>query len=1198
MSLIEIEYLSGKVEQRTLSRAQPLSIGSHFSNDISLEEEGVDVLHCRISWNGKSFEVMSGGSSGVDLNGNLVQHAALTDGDLLRIGSIDIVFRGSGPPPPARPERQEPSPAERPEENVGLQPVTDDEVPILTRASDIAREMGGPAQQKKPRVREEQRETLSPAPKPRPKPRRATPQYIDDTSDADDGGSLDFGDLPDPKQDTQTKPSKIGSLKTRLSGKPARPGEQDVARSPLVLGLGGGALALLLAAVTVWFIIGRETAQKHYDAAQQQLKEGNFQQAASLFESFIQDHPRHRFSEDARYGLGNARIKIALAGATPKWSLGLTQLQTFVKQNRERPNYETQIEKLRTFAATIAFGAAKRVDVSAKRSSVKPAVLNELLVVSRTAGNLLGRLYPADEQPTELNSRLADVHWQAEQAIATREAFLTTVASMEKSVKARRPHKALAARDALLTAHGNFRNDRQLARLLQETLDVEKSLVVVEDITQQAKTADHQPNKQTPLSFIRHTYSGIGENSVGRTVFAIAKGCCFGIDTITGKPLWRRVIGMDAPFFPVAVETSVSGVLLFDTNHNELMLLDRRTGALVWRQPLEERLSGAPLLHEGRAYVATSKGRLYQIVLESGLATKRLSFSQPLVAPPVLVRNETQLVVAGRASILYTLSVRPLSCTAVSFSGHSAGSVAAPLLTMGSLMLLTENNNVNTGRLRVFDTRTDKLKLKQIAAATVTGRIRNRPIIRGRQLFVTSSPERITAFAVSEDKERQPLLRIAETRVIGGHSGPLFLKAGADGRLWMAGSAFRSFRLLTDTIAYDEANRLATGLTTQPLQLVDRYFFVGRQQPFHRAVLFTPIEREQLTSRWRTLCGSAPIAMAGEKDRLVCVTETGDVYRFDETDVNTGGFVTESTTSLPVADTTETPLTATALTEGLLAISAGNPQPTLWLIDMSGRIVREIVLPQPLEASPIAIKAGIVLPLPGRLKIVLQNDGSPPEDYPARIEQGEKPKWRHLIPLDEDEFLAVNDSGRLSRIQFRNSDVPHLAEVNSVTLPQPVDIAPIVADGRLFVADAAGRLTMSDLSNLEMLSEIKLDAPASNRLWFVDGSLLVESSRKSLREFRVENGQLNPGWTLPLDGNSLAGAPLTIDGRLVVALKNGDVLSLNPLDGKIVDELAINQPLALGLRKVGDLLVLPTIDGSLHRVGAALRARQGRRTDQ
>ena len=136
---------------------------------------------------------------------------------------------------------------------------------------------------------------------------------------------------------------------------------------------------------------------------------------------------------------------------------------------------------------------------------------------------------------------------------------------------------------------------------------------------------------------------------------------------------------------------------------------------------------------------------------------------------------------------------------------------------------------------------------------------------------------------------------------------------------------------------------------------------------------------------------------------------------------------------------------------------------------------------------------------------------------------------------------------------------------------------------------------MSDLSNLETLSEVTLAAPASNRLWFVDGSLFVESGRRSLREFRAENGQLNPGWTLPLDGNSLAGAPLTVNGRLVVTLKNGALLSLDRLEGRVLDESVIKQPLAIGLKKVGSLFVLPTIDGSLHLFDGS---QPGRGTEQ
>ena len=110
MAQIEIRHLSGSVEMRPLSRATPLSIGSHSSNNICIDEDGVAVLHCRISWGGKSYEVMCGGADGVDVNGQLVQHATLKDGDLLRIGSVDLLFRGrqrsSGPAPTAAPDER------------------------------------------------------------------------------------------------------------------------------------------------------------------------------------------------------------------------------------------------------------------------------------------------------------------------------------------------------------------------------------------------------------------------------------------------------------------------------------------------------------------------------------------------------------------------------------------------------------------------------------------------------------------------------------------------------------------------------------------------------------------------------------------------------------------------------------------------------------------------------------------------------------------------------------------------------------------------------------------------------------------------------------------------------------------------------------------------------------------------------------
>src|SRR5262249_23314165 len=76
-------------------------------------------------------------------------------------------------------------------------------------------------------------------------------------------------------------------LAARMGAAPVRPGEQEVLRSPLVLILGGGTLALLLAALTLWFVIGREAASEKYSRAVAALDSRQYPQAISLFEEFL-----------------------------------------------------------------------------------------------------------------------------------------------------------------------------------------------------------------------------------------------------------------------------------------------------------------------------------------------------------------------------------------------------------------------------------------------------------------------------------------------------------------------------------------------------------------------------------------------------------------------------------------------------------------------------------------------------------------------------------------------------------------------------------------------------------------------------------------------------------------------------------------------------------------------------------------------
>lgn len=94
MALLEVTHLTGDVERRDLYKRQPMTIGSHSSCDLRIDEKGVERIHCRISWNKENWEAIAAGESPVELNGVEVQKAILKSGDTLRFGTVDVKFHG------------------------------------------------------------------------------------------------------------------------------------------------------------------------------------------------------------------------------------------------------------------------------------------------------------------------------------------------------------------------------------------------------------------------------------------------------------------------------------------------------------------------------------------------------------------------------------------------------------------------------------------------------------------------------------------------------------------------------------------------------------------------------------------------------------------------------------------------------------------------------------------------------------------------------------------------------------------------------------------------------------------------------------------------------------------------------------------------------------------------------------------------
>ena len=75
--------------------------------------------------------------------------------------------------------------------------------------------------------------------------------------------------------------------------------------------------------------------------------------------------------------------------------------------------------------------------------------------------------------------------------------------------------------------------------------------------------------------------------------YALVDGFLYGLDALTGKPLWVQPAGLSAPFPPRPIPGS-SSVLAFDARFDELVRSRRPDRSALWREASANGLSTRP----------------------------------------------------------------------------------------------------------------------------------------------------------------------------------------------------------------------------------------------------------------------------------------------------------------------------------------------------------------------------------------------------------------------------------------------------------------------------------------------------------------------------------------------------------------------------------------------------------------------------
>jgi TolA-binding protein len=1178
MSVILIQNASGDSSIRELSKQLPVAVGRHSSNDIQVSDPGVEVLHCRLSWNSRAYEVIAGTQAGVDVNGTLVPNAILTPGDCIQVGSLGIFYY----------ESSEQLDAALRGETIEAEESPADEYDQVEAYVPRDPKQQNPGTRKKKKKEKDSRSPVTSG-KKQQLPTQSTfhenapPKKLHSESSPKEiePEELTAYEKPPPKKVlADPKEKRSGGL---FGAREVRPGEQDLLKSPLVLSLGIGTAVLIMISLALWFVIGRDSSHKAYQLAIDEMDQKRYTQAIAQLGDFIKNYPSHRFASSARHALGLSQAEQPLAGAAPDWVQGLESLNHYIDERKRDKDFSEMAPKVADLAERIAKGAAESAGVQKKP---------DLLKTSGEATRLLQTYSPTDTPPKQALLEIDGIVQKAQAAIRQHDTFQAALVQIDQELKAQHPFAAFEVRRKLLLKYPALESDAALRSRLKVMLETERKLTSKTAVEQAAQTTEPASKlEQAGLLLLRHSRTRSDIAVSGTNVFCLVHGTCLAADSATGAIQWRRVVGLETPFAPQPVSLDVLGLLLFDVRHNELLLVKQRDGGLIWRQTLPDPASAAPLVHAGQIFIPTRAGKLCQLDLVSGKLLSALAFSQRLAASPVLVQNGERLIVAGERAVLYTLNYRPLECQAVTYSGHSAGSIQAPLLKMGDFLLTTENDRQDSAQLRVWNLAVGDQPLVPLALARVLGQARETAMLRGKQLIVPTSPERISSFTVSDEKGGKTLTAAGTYAIEPSHGSPISVTLGPDDELWMTSSSLRRFTIGPDSLIPDKG-QLSLGVSTQPVQVVEQNLFATSRVPSNSAISFLAADRREMVSQWQLVLGGRALAagLSGANDGSIpLLIDTGDVFSISAAKVQAGGLDSRPVATLSLPAGLRNPLQGTLLANGRLAAWCDGAQSTLWQLNGDGVITRETKLPGQLEAPPILMSGGVLLPLAGKLKLIeAPGFSSAVEDLMPPIDPQRSTHWRSVVPIDEKQFIAVNDQGRILRGQVRTEPVPHLAEVTSIDLKQRVDQTPVAVGSTIFLATEKS-LRGLDMGTLEARGEVQLVDLVSQGPWAVGKQLVLVCGRDQLVVVDIEP-TLTVRWTQKLQVGSLTGAPILRKEQLVLATFGGEITIRNLPQGELIKSMDLGQTLTFGPFLVQDQVVVATQDGTVKSLNTWLEA--------
>ncbi|WZO99603.1 PQQ-binding-like beta-propeller repeat protein [Isosphaeraceae bacterium EP7] len=1152
MATLEVHDGRGGVRREAISRESTLLFGTSPKCDIVLEGEGIEPIHGRIRWKGSRFKVdASPDCPPIEVNGKLLTSSSLRKGDEVRVGNCRIfLIRDDAQPAADEPTIVQAPPTARTPKSGTLK---------AARAKAVARKA---VQASRPSKLD-------------------SPDWFEALGVAPSKQVVEQEFVPEPRRETLSARLLRKFPLERLTSWIPRddtPGREEIARSPLILGLAASIVALTLLGWALYGVIVRTTANNLFLQAIEDYDGGNYRNAADKFDRFLAANKTDSRAGRATVMSALSGVRQFASGAAPSWSNAVTAAREMVGKVGEVPAYRDYNVELGELVVAATEGLADRAKVSGD-----PAGLAEAEAALQLHRSIAGEATDAQLNRSRAPAKLAD----ARAAVAKAQARLSTLAAMDAAIKASSPDGAYDARDALVAAYSDLAGDRSLIERLTKANDLIRAAAKFDP---SRRPAESQPGIEplgppTTLVLRSPPAAAPPDTPTPPMVFALADGFAFGLDARSGTPLWQVPVGLSSPFRPQLIPGDESSVLAFDSRHDELLRLEARTGKLLWRQPMGEPIVAPPLVLGDQMVQAMPGGTLVVLDLGSGEVRGTLSLNRPLAGVVAADEAGQFFYVPGDEATLFVVARDPMACTSVEYLGHDSGTIPCPPARIGRYLVVTENQGIDAGRWRVFVLEQDGARPRPVQTVPLAGWGWGTPASSGSVIWGVSDRAGTVAYSLGPYESKAPFTPVARLAPDAESSGPAYALATTDRDVLIASG--RSTRLTLDPERAALANAWTlgeAGPALAPPQLSGSLLILTQKYTEAQGVALWGVDPASGAVRWKTILGSAwPLPPTAMPDRAAIgvVDVRGKLAPLASERLHAGGFIERP---LPQPGTFRLPAGELARVEvagSVILVPRGQVDDVL-VEDVAGD-PRKLALPTPLAATPLAWGDGLLVPgVDGLVYWIDPKTGaSRAEPLVPTFNRSSPTRWLAPVALEDGSVVLADASGKLRKLELPKGPAPRLVASQEVSLDQPLVADPASTGTSIVVATADGRVRSLSGRDFSPSGAWPIEARRVVGPVAVDGHVFVADAAGNLLLIGPDGRRL---WSQRLRESSAAGPPSIREGQISVVGRDGAVSRFALADGTPIDRRELGVVPVGGPIPLVDGVVLPTGLGTLQLI--------------